>query len=227
MKALNLPKYDFKIISKGNSYEIFDIIRKKYIKLTPEEWVRQNFIMYLIIDKKYKSAYSGLISLAAGISVVESLKKRGVETKLKWPNDIFASDKKIAGILCESRILKNKIEKIIIGIGINVNETILEHPENLHDHLTTMFEISNHAHQRELIVAEFINSIERQLYYFASDSEQIINEWMDNCMHLNESISFFDNGKIIEGIFCGLDNDGLAKIYIHDEIKTYSSINII
>ncbi|MAZ00915.1 MAG: restriction endonuclease subunit R [Flavobacteriales bacterium] len=57
MKALNLPKYDFKIISKGNSYEIFDIIRKKYIKLTPEEWVRQNFIMYLIIDKKYPKSF--------------------------------------------------------------------------------------------------------------------------------------------------------------------------
>ena len=49
MQKLNLPKYDFKIISKENHYEIFDIIRKKYVKLTPEEWVRQNFIMYLIL----------------------------------------------------------------------------------------------------------------------------------------------------------------------------------
>ena len=181
----------------------------------------------LIIDKKYPISYSGLISLATGVSVVESLKKRGVEAKLKWPNDIFVYDKKLGGILCESRILKNKIEKIVIGVGINVNETILEHPENLHNHLTTMFEISNHAHQRELIVAEFINCIEHQLYYFSSDPKKIINEWLGNCIHLDEKICFFENGEIVEGIFRGLDENGLAKIDVQNEIKTYSSINII
>jgi biotin-(acetyl-CoA carboxylase) ligase len=108
-----------------------------------------------------------------------------------------------------------------------VNETILEHPENLHNHLTTMFEISNHAHQRELIVAEFINSIEHQLYYISSDPKKIINEWLGNCIHLDEKICFFENGEIIEGIFRGLDENGLAKIDVQNEIKTYSSINII
>ena len=113
----------------------------------------------LIIEKQYPNTCAGLISLATGISVVESLNTRGVEAKLKWPNDIFLGKKKLGGILCETKINKNKIEKIVIGVGINVNEKISEHPENIRDHLTTMLEISNHAHQRELIAAEFINSL--------------------------------------------------------------------
>lgn len=53
MQVLNLPTYKFRIKSNKNKYVIFDIIRKKYVILSPEEWVRQHFIHYLIEEKKY------------------------------------------------------------------------------------------------------------------------------------------------------------------------------
>ncbi|MGV8945700.1 MAG: type I restriction enzyme HsdR N-terminal domain-containing protein [Lutibacter sp.] len=53
MQALNLPNYPFKIKSSENKYFIFDIVRKKYVVLTPEEWVRQHIIHYLIQEKNY------------------------------------------------------------------------------------------------------------------------------------------------------------------------------
>jgi len=53
MINLNLPKYSFRIKNKENKLYIFDMIRKKNIILTPEEWVRQNFIQFLIKEKKY------------------------------------------------------------------------------------------------------------------------------------------------------------------------------
>ncbi len=56
MERLNLPTYLFKIKSEGQRKFIFDSIRKKYVVLTPEEWVRQNFIQYLINEKKYPSS---------------------------------------------------------------------------------------------------------------------------------------------------------------------------
>ena len=48
MKKLNFPDFEFKIKKENNNNIIFDEIRKKWIVLTPEEWVRQNFIKYLI-----------------------------------------------------------------------------------------------------------------------------------------------------------------------------------
>ena len=48
MKKLNFPEFQFKIKKENNNNVIFDEIRKKWIVLTPEEWVRQNFIKYLI-----------------------------------------------------------------------------------------------------------------------------------------------------------------------------------
>jgi hypothetical protein len=53
MVKLNLPKYAYKIKNREYKLYIFDIIRKKYILLTPEEWVRQHFVNYLILDKNY------------------------------------------------------------------------------------------------------------------------------------------------------------------------------
>ena len=66
MQKLNLPEYSFKIkTSEGKSF-IFDSFRKKYVRLTPEEWVRQNFIMFLVDDKKYSPA---LITVEAAVKV--------------------------------------------------------------------------------------------------------------------------------------------------------------
>jgi len=51
MQKLNLPEYNFQFRKRSTLVEIFDVVRKKYVKLTPEEWVRQNFILYLNREK--------------------------------------------------------------------------------------------------------------------------------------------------------------------------------
>lgn len=57
MQNLQFPRYSFKIKSTENNYYIFDVIRKKYIMLTPEEWVRQHVVHYLIYTKSYPISY--------------------------------------------------------------------------------------------------------------------------------------------------------------------------
>ena len=69
---LNLPSYPFKIIDKDGKFYIFDLIRKKELLITPEEWVRQHFVQYLIQQKGYSK---NLISLEKGLQLNE-LKKR-------------------------------------------------------------------------------------------------------------------------------------------------------
>ena len=90
-----------------------------------------------------------------------------------------------------------------------------------------MFEVSKHPHQRELIVAEFINSFELLLNKLSVEPYQIIEAWLDKCMHLNENILFLQNDKILEGVFCGLDDNGFAKIKVNNKVKSYNSINLI
>lgn len=66
MQKLNLPEYTFSIRSGKPGQLIFDSIRKKYVRLTPEEWVRQNFIQFLVSEKKYSPA---LLAVETGVNV--------------------------------------------------------------------------------------------------------------------------------------------------------------
>jgi hypothetical protein len=60
LKELNLPSYSFRITGDTRSEMIFDPLRKKYVKLTPEEWVRQNFLQYLISEGGYPPGLIGV-----------------------------------------------------------------------------------------------------------------------------------------------------------------------
>ena len=56
MYSLNLPSYDAKIRKTGSLMEIYDPLRRKYVALTPEEWVRQHNVNWLISDKEYPTS---------------------------------------------------------------------------------------------------------------------------------------------------------------------------
>jgi hypothetical protein len=75
MKTLNLPTYQFKVKQQGLRTQIFDSIRKKYVVLTPEEWVRQNFLQFLIREKNYPAS---LIAVEAGLKYNQLQKRMDV-----------------------------------------------------------------------------------------------------------------------------------------------------
>lgn len=75
MDNLNLPHYPFRFRTSGQSKEIFDTLRKKYVVLTPEEWVRQHFIMYMREQLHYPAGY---ISVEQGLSLNDRKKRADI-----------------------------------------------------------------------------------------------------------------------------------------------------
>ena len=65
MKALNLPRYKINLRETQKGTQIFDVVRKKYVMLTPEEWVRQHTVHYLI---NHKNVPRSLIKVETGVS---------------------------------------------------------------------------------------------------------------------------------------------------------------
>ena len=73
MLQLNLPPYDIKVKEENGRRKIFDILRRKYLVITPEEWVRQHFIHYLIDHKNYPmSLLANEVSLPVGDKVIRA-----------------------------------------------------------------------------------------------------------------------------------------------------------
>lgn len=84
-----------------------------------------------------------VISQITALSVVELLEKHGIEAKIKLPNDIYVGSKKICGILIENTLCSNKIRWSIIGIGINVNQTVF--PTHLPNPTSILLETGIHG----------------------------------------------------------------------------------
>ncbi|MFV0530591.1 MAG: type I restriction enzyme HsdR N-terminal domain-containing protein [Flavobacteriales bacterium] len=75
MEFLNLPKYEFRTKNKDNQLYIFDSIRKKYYVLTPEEWVRQHFVRFLIHEKQFPK---GRINVEVPVNINGMIKRTDI-----------------------------------------------------------------------------------------------------------------------------------------------------
>lgn len=85
MKKLNFPVYSFRFKNSENKVAIFDEIRKKFILLTPEEWVRQHTVQFLLQDKKFPKSYINVEKLIK----INDLSKRYDVVVFQTNGDIF------------------------------------------------------------------------------------------------------------------------------------------
>jgi hypothetical protein len=112
MKKLNLPPFDYKIKRESNGNKIFDIIRKKYLVLTPEEWVRQHFIHYLIEHHHYPKS---LISIEAGLKYNQLRKRSDIIVYDKWGSPF---------LLVECKSASTRISKSAVFQAATYNQTV-------------------------------------------------------------------------------------------------------
>ncbi len=112
MQKLNFPDYQFRFKNSKNKIAIFDEIRKKFIILTPEEWVRQNVVRYLLEEKKYPKSL---------INVEKTLKINGL-TK-RYDVVIFNNDGSI-NVLIECKSTDIKISQTVFDQIARYNMTL-------------------------------------------------------------------------------------------------------
>lgn len=108
MLQINFPQYNFRIKEENKKHIIFDEVRRRWVSLTPEEWVRQNFLQYLIQVKNYPSA---IISVEKIIKVGE-LKKR---------YDIVVYNKNIPWLIVECKEANTTINTAVIEQVLRYN----------------------------------------------------------------------------------------------------------
>lgn len=123
---------------------------------------------------------------------------------IKWPNDIILKDKKVAGILVETTISNSKIEKIIGGIGVNVNQV------DFSDHLPNASSLAKlfpeKIWERSQVLYAIIKKLEHCLSKeFQEDYQSIFN---DNLYKINEPISVVHSNKQKQVINLGVDDRG-------------------
>ena len=160
----------------------------------------------------------GLLSLLTGVAVVEGISKFAqLDCKLKWPNDIILNDKKVGGILAESKQIEGEIY-VVMGVGLNVNEQEL--PSEISTISTSLRLEKKSPIQREPLFAFILNAFESM---YNKKNTEWIDAWNSHCVHLNSDVKFHHDNKIIEGTFLEIDAMGQAIINIDNITQKFSS----
>ncbi len=177
------------------------------------------FSIFLKPNVKVKNQF--LISKSISLGIVDFLLNRGLNNvKIKWPNDIYCDNKKLAGILIENSVRGDKIYASIVGIGLNVNQikflSSLPNPTSL----------SNVLGIREIDISEALNEllffIEKQYISLKEGKAELINaKYLKYLYWLNETKKFSINKKNVEGIIIGISPIGKLQVEIKGEVEEF------
>ena len=117
------------------------------------------------------------LSLVVAMSIAKILKRLDLNAKLKWPNDIFINDKKIAGVIINISAEVNDRAKLFIGFGINVN---MQHNQEISKNWTSIkLESQKHANRINLLI-QLIKAIKEDLTIFTQEGFVILKKSLKN-----------------------------------------------
>ena len=183
-----------------------------------------NIYMSLLWTLDISIAEMAGLSLVVAISVATALQKSGVKNvMLKWPNDIYVDNKKLAGVLLELRGESNSPCNAVIGIGVNVNMpeesgvTIDQDWVDMEGELKT-------AVNRNHVVAEILNELIPRLIKFNKYGfKEFIDEWKTLDLLAEKRINIEGHVSINEGVAHGVDKHGALLVEHNGKIQSLYS----
>lgn len=158
-----------------------------------------------------------LLTKVVSLAVSGALDRSGISTHIKWPNDIFSNDKKIAGILIENTINSGAIANSCVGIGINVNQTEFDVP-----HATSLKGETGQFHK--VLDLLFVLISELNFWYdklLENDLKTIDEEYLKRLYKFNEKNTFRDVNGIFEGVIAGVEESGKLLVERDGVLKNY------
>ncbi len=114
-----------------------------------------------------------LLSEVIALSLIDTFSEFGIDTRIKWTNDIYAGDRKLVGILIEHHYSASRLSRTIVGIGINVNqeEFSAELPNPV-----SMIQLVGHATPREEVLAAFQSAFEKRYAQLENGDKALLQE---------------------------------------------------
>ncbi|HNZ26404.1 MAG TPA: biotin--[acetyl-CoA-carboxylase] ligase [Spirochaetota bacterium] len=148
------------------------------------------------------------------LSLIDMLKEEGVENGwIKWPNDVYVGDGKIAGVLAESVWNGGVMEKLIVGIGININSD-RDDLSAIDKKTTSVYIETNKFLSLNSFAERYVEKLERYFGVFFSDGgkKEIRKRWIDNNKLLGKRVEWIVCDKKYIGTIVDIDDDGYPTL---------------
>ncbi len=151
------------------------------------------------------------------LSLIDFLRKIGISGKIKWPNDIYVNDQKIAGILIENSIRSSRISETIIGVGLNVNQTAFDAVN-----ATSLKIQSDQYFQLNDVLFSWIQEMNILWAELSKGNlEMLKSRYKQELYLLNEPAIYSDISGEFEGIVRDVDDNGYLILEKDTERKKY------
>jgi BirA family biotin operon repressor/biotin-[acetyl-CoA-carboxylase] ligase len=167
-----------------------------------------------------------VLSLAAGLAVRAAVQEfdSNVQADLKWPNDLSIAEKKFCGILTEMNAEATRVRHIVIGIGINVNQSAF--PNGLQETATSLRMVTGNKWSRVDLCAALLKSLDREYQNLISDTgahNDILRRFEEqSSMIRGKPVRVEENGGF-EGVTEGLDPRGFLQVRTGDGLRVVYS----
>lgn len=213
----NKPLTDFTIVTANYQSEGRGQMGTKWQSQASKNLIASVFVnvSYLPIQKSF------YISMATSLALLETINHFNLRRLyVKWPNDIMADNQKIAGILIENIVKKQKIEASIIGIGLNVNQLDFSDLPKA----ASMKTITGVHYDIDAVLNAMVKNLEKQLQYLKFGASIGLKENYEAALFRKDKPSTFEDkqGHRFSGYIKGVTESGLLQILLEDNVlKNY------
>ena len=155
-----------------------------------------------------------MLSKVATLGIYKALNKYVDSLKIKWPNDIYAGNQKLGGILIENSIMNGLLKSSVIGIGLNVNQSVFysEAPNPV-----SLQQLTNQHYDCEMILFEILSGIDWYYNLLREGKEEAIDqEFISVLYRQNEKHIYRADEDIFEGEIIGVNEIGQLLIRKND-----------
>jgi len=179
--------------------------------------------LYLSILLKESDFDERTLTMRLACAVKEAVNEiSGLDAKIKWVNDIYYGDRKIAGILVKSAYMGSSRIYTIAGVGININQDSLGEFSHI---AASLKNITGQTYSLPSSAAKIISFIDRYIYH---TSDEIIHKiYSSSCTDVGKNISFLRNGEVFSGKVTSVTPSGALEILTENGLFTVFSRNEI
>lgn len=168
----------------------------------------------LVLRPRFQPAEAPKMTLLAGVALAETLIPIvPSRVTIKWPNDVLAGGKKVAGILIEVSTDIDSIGYMIVGVGLNVNTPTGRFPAELRERATSLATESGRTVDRTEILRAFLERLER--YYDLIGREgfsPVIERWRELSDMAGRRVRVHSFDRSLEGTIAGIDDEGVLLV---------------
>jgi BirA family biotin operon repressor/biotin-[acetyl-CoA-carboxylase] ligase len=168
----------------------------------------ENLTFSLLLRPSVHAEAIHQLPLYVGIALAEAIEKTtGIRAECKWPNDILLNRKKVAGILVEGSLKERLVEYVVVGIGINVNQTVF--PADLAGKATSLRLECKREIDRAALFRDILTALEAMYQQGIKNGFGfVVSRWMERSTMINKPIAVSLHGTVMTGIVKGLSREG-------------------